>query len=396
MIITKAVNYILVKIMSLLPPDRSMIVFRSRPDYADNARAFSDYLLQLPESGGYRIVWLVDHPETRHVRGVEFIKRDGKGITFRKDYCLARAGFVVFTHAAPIRSWRKDQLFIHTTHSASQLKDSIGFNEKARTNARYPDYHLVCGSDGAAKRIRRPDYSPENMLRIGMPRLDLLFRHRDCIGILYPENRAEKVIIALETFKQSKNSIDSSETKVSFGLNMIRSMEELRELDAYLGRSHAMLIIKPHPLQLLDYVKQTRLENIRFITDEELGARDIQLYELLENVDALITDYSSVFYDYLLLDRPIGFTLGDMEEYQRGFITDHPLEEMPGEKIRSMDELKAFVDDVRMGKDDYAGDRAAMISRVFDYPDDKNCERLYLFLKEHGLKERPKKQGGNE
>ena len=55
---------------------------------------------------------------------------------------------------------------------------------------------------------------------------------------------------------------------------------------------------------------------------------------MLGSSDALITDYSSVYFDYLLLDKPIGFTVDDMELYikDRGFIFNNPEEYMPGKR----------------------------------------------------------------
>ena len=56
-------------------------------------------------------------------------------------------------------------------------------------------------------------------------------------------------------------------------------------------------------------------------------------YDFLNVVDVLITDYSSIYFDYLLLNRPIIFHMPDLEEYQkkRGFILD-PLDEWtPGD-----------------------------------------------------------------
>ena len=49
--------------------------------------------------------------------------------------------------------------------------------------------------------------------------------------------------------------------------------------------------------------------NIVILSNEQLYHMDIQTNEILMHADALISDYSSVAVDYLLLDRPIAFTL---------------------------------------------------------------------------------------
>ena len=63
----------------------------------------------------------------------------------------------------------------------------------------------------------------------------------------------------------------------------------------------------------------------------------------------LITDYSSVYVDYLLLDRPIVFSCPDLEKYKkdRGFVVEDPSLLMPGTLVRNQKELinslRAFI-----------------------------------------------------
>ena len=47
----------------------------------------------------------------------------------------------------------------------------------------------------------------------------------------------------------------------------------------------------------------------------------------------------------MLLNRPIAFTVEDIEEYRkkRGFVFDNPFEYMPGEKINSYEDLEKYV-----------------------------------------------------
>ena len=56
--------------------------------------------------------------------------------------------------------------------------------------------------------------------------------------------------------------------------------------------------------------------------------KQIKLYELIGISDGLLSDYSSVAVDYLLLDRPLGYVLADYNIYKekRGFVFEDPLE----------------------------------------------------------------------
>ncbi len=101
------------------------------------------------------------------------------------------------------------------------------------------------------------------------------------------------------------------------------------------------------------------------------------LYSLLGRADALITDYSSVYFDYLLLDRPIGFAVGDMKDYEgeRGFTVDNPYDYMPGEKFSDGEGMLEFVRSVFSGIDPYGAKRREMNDIFNKYQDGQNCRR---------------------
>ena len=110
--------------------------------------------------------------------------------------------------------------------------------------------------------------------------------------------------------------------------------------------------------------------------------KKVPLYSLVREADALITDYSSVYFDYLLLDRPIAFVLEDLGSYRgnRGFVVERPLDYMPGEKIYQKEELFSFLLQVEEGEDGYRQARAQIRDQVNYYQDGKNCERLLQLI----------------
>lgn len=103
---------------------------------------------------------------------------------------------------------------------------------------------------------------------------------------------------------------------------------------------------------------QVYLKAHYFIYDklQELGLDDLLIpnwvdtNELLATVDTLITDYSSIFFDYLPLQRPIYFYMPDKEIYEeeRGFYLD--IEGLPGSKAYNLDEL---MDNISKYQDNY-------------------------------------------
>ena len=91
-----------------------------------------------------------------------------------------------------------------------------------------------------------------------------------------------------------------------------------------------IFIIRRHPL--MDY----RFENGEYANILDLS-NDSTL-ELTAVSDAIITDYSSVIYDAVLLDVPTVFYCPDHKKYERGFYLDFP-DGLPGEMVTKSEDL---------------------------------------------------------
>ena len=139
------------------------------------------------------------------------------------------------------------------------------------------------------------------------------------------------------------------------------------------------MICKEHYLQ--KQIPGRKLSNIRYINDEILQSNNHDIYHLLAAANGLITDYSSIFMDFLLLDRPVGFFFNSVEQYDRGFTMEHPELYMPGMKIYNNQDLEDFVDLVVKGDDGYGEERKAARNLIFDYQDNQNCRRCAEYFK---------------
>ena len=112
----------------------------------------------------------------------------------------------------------------------------------------------------------------------------------------------------------------------------------LQNFDTFLELNKLIIIIKIHPHEeaiLENYFNNYSNNNFLIIKDYILEQKSIDLYELLGSADALITDYSSVYYDFLLLNRPIIFIPIDIESYNNnmGFLIENYNEWFIGEKV---------------------------------------------------------------
>jgi len=356
------------------------VVFECESDMQDNPRAFYEYLIKKEYNLKHKIIWLVNDVDKcsnmHHLKNVVFLNRnESNGLNaFLLHYYLSTSKFFFFSHPYWFKDWRQGQSVINTTHSVSQLKKA----ERKNINNKICDFVLCCNE--YCKSIKEQSFGSNVIyLAFGLPRLDYLFRHKDC-GSLSEKITSDKfVIVSMETFKQSRYWNDS-ETIDKYSMNVISNEDDMNYLDNLLGSIGAIMIIKIHHLQDMSYITASEFSNIIYITDKDLIEKDIQVNELLENADLLLTDYSSVFYDYLLLDRPIGFMIGDFDSYKRGFLSSNPFEEMPGAFITCKEELYRFIVDSVNGEDEFKTNRMVIRNKVFNYCDDNNCQRLYKWL----------------
>lgn len=101
------------------------------------------------------------------------------------------------------------------------------------------------------------------------------------------------------------------------------------------------LLVKPHPLDA-DRFTGT---GIRRLSNQDLRNARTTLYQLLGRTSGLITDYSSVWTDYLAMDRPVGFYCPDLDEYddERGLNVDDYPSLLPGPLMETIDDFEQFL-----------------------------------------------------
>ena len=142
----------------------------------------------------------------------------------------------------------------------------------------------------------------ENILRAPFPRNKSLFisdERKNEIKNMLEVKKNEKLILYLPTHRNDgNNSILSDEVK------------KLHKYDSVLLDNQIKFIVKPHFYEWKNFESHQDLQAIKVLFDT-----DINLYELLASSDALVTDYSSVFFDYELLGKPILIFPFDLDEY---------------------------------------------------------------------------------
>lgn len=208
----------------------------------------------------------------------------------------------------------------------------------------------------------------------GYPRNDQLFSNKE----LYPFFEKDKRnILWMPTFRKSKtNHFDDS--VVSFPLV---NCEEINELDKWLGENNIRLLIKLHPFQdNVPWLTSNRFDNIEAIYNNSIFENGFELYDVVGQADILITDYSSVYIDYLLLSRPIIFTDDDIDQYKkkRGFLFDNIESYLPGPLVSNVGELCAAITEI-IRFDSYAEQRMR-VNEKFNSSKNEFSKALITFL----------------
>ena len=144
--------------------------------------------------------------------------------------------------------------------------------------------------------------------------------------------------------------------------------------------------MKPHPMApKFNIEENVDITNVIFIDDEWIYNQGLDLYQFVGLTDILISDVSSIIFDYMLLDQPIVCISEDFEEYKnnRGYFFEDIEDKIPTKVLKSQIELFDYVDILlKTGVDVYQDKRITLKEYFFKYLDDQSTKRLLdLILK---------------
>ena len=159
---------------------------------------------------------------------------------------------------------------------------------------------------------------------------------------------------------------------------LLHDLENAKKLNAIAKELNTLLVLKPHYVQDTTDIKKENFSNIVLIDDTLFAKNGISSYGFLAGCDALVTDYSSVYYDFLLCNKPIGVVWEDIEEYRAfpGFAIDIDYVMKGAEKIYTVEDFRRFLQDLHSGVDRLQAEREE-ICAFANYSDDgQNTKRV--------------------
>ncbi|BFM34121.1 CDP-glycerol glycerophosphotransferase family protein [Acinetobacter towneri] len=359
------------------PKFNIIILFSNNKESNDNNRALLRKLIDLGVEKKYKIYFFSkDADKYNHFEKVMYKSAYLAPIYFLvAKYCFYDCGTLKIKPSSK-------QFVISLWHGIPLKQIGLLVGEQSSTLDRYNDFSKIIVTSPFLNDIYKRSFgcSDSQILINGFPRNDFLFnpnyKKLKKLGINLDFN---KTFLWMPTFRKSIGGRYNDVANGSdWDLPIFKSFSDLCDFNKELDNINVQLIIKLHPYSILNLKIPHNLSNITFIRNSDLNKLGIINYEFVSCFDGLITDYSSILFDYLLIDKPMAFTVDDIQEYSkgRGFNFSNPEKYLVGEKINNKVEFLRFVNQICAGLDSYSIERSKIREEIHQFIDDKSTERL--------------------
>lgn len=375
-------NFLIKFLRLFIWPHNNSIVYHSFPDFSDNSFSFFCYVINTHKE--YKNIWLISNKDKlRYKKLIANYTESSNYLIIRKTsflgvYYFCKSKYVFFTHGLfNDIDISKRQVNINLWHGMP-LKN-IGHLDN---NSRVPKSNFVIATSKFFQEIMSKAFliEKENVLITGQPRNDFLLSKKYSLQDLVNKKSTDfdKTILWMPTYRKSIIG-DIRKDGESNKMNDFFEEKNLLKLNEFFLSIKSICFIKLHPMDYLDVNDFITFSNIVFLNNSSFEEKGISLYSVLQKTDLLLTDFSSIYIDYLLLNKPIGFLISDFEQYSnsRGFVFKNPKEFMPGEIITKRDELIPFIEKVLCLKQDDFEEKRLLNKDIFHTPETKFSENVF-------------------
>lgn len=210
----------------------------------------------------------------------------------------------------------------------------------------------------------------KHIVQEGYPRNDALFNDLKIENIYSDEERS--IIKELQGCKDKGLKIIYYMPTFRASESLFFNVMDLEKFNVFLCENKYMFYTKLHPKSKL----KAKFAEIKFSNIKDINP-EVDTYAILKYADMLTTDYSSIYSDYLMLNRPSVLFPYDFEEYSKDtrecyFEYD---EYMPEAKTYTMEEFMETIKKT-FSEDLYEKGRIELRNRIFAKSDGYSCKRL--------------------
>lgn len=355
-------NHLILIISSILPRNHKLIVFGAwgGNKYDDNARQLFEYTVNnRPDIKAY---WLSSNQQivdevlsrgfpavnSHSLKAIYLALRSGYvyyclgygDIGQNLVYCLGGCILVNSWHGIPLKKIMADD---------NITRGDIGIIMKLSNKIRdfvTPKSYVICTSEifiPIYQSAFRKDKS--KVLNLGQARNDYFFLEKDNIYRTLYKDR--KIVVYMPTHRQ--------EGRKKMNMYSILNLPKLNDL---LRQHNSVLLIKKHYYHRKEQMVGDEFDCIKEITND-----NPETPLLLSAADVLVSDYSSCYFDYLLLKRPEIFFCYDLDDYltnDRDMYFNY-LDVTPGPVCKTNDELVMELSRILSNNDKYKDQREKML-----------------------------------
>lgn len=381
------IKKILVACIRLLPLQR-MIVFESHPDLSDNSFALYEEFLRRGIQHRYKIYWMKtfhDGKKYELPEHVDTFENEPQTVRemIKRAYVLNCSRYIIDCNSFVYKR-RKKQVRFHLGHGMP-IKIDLEYSRKFGECDEY-----MIQSEFWKNIYSEKLYVPEQVLcDLGYPRNDVLVNRSPAEKWKRSTAGFHKVVLWMPTYRQHRLHMEQAmENPYPYGMPCVHDRQELEQLNEVLERENILMLFRPHPVQELSVFERESFSHIRIADDAYLAESGLTLYELLGNTDALITDYSSVYFDYLLTDNPVALTIEDKEEYFRHFTLAFPdyKEYIKGFYVEDFKRLLNFIEETASGMDSAKAERMKAKEMFHTDTDGRAAAKITeLLIEKYGL-----------
>lgn len=368
-------------LMIFYKTENDMILFDSfmGRQYSDSPKAIYLELLKDHKYRNYKFIWAFKNPEkyydmkSRNTIIVKYNSKDYYKYVSKSKYWITNSRineriikknnqiYVQCWHGTPLKKLGFD--LVKNNNAMNNLND---IRKKYKIDSLKYNYMISPSKFCTEKFISCFDLeNPNIVLETGYPRNDILYNYtkKDVTRIKNKLNIKErkKIILYAPTWRDNQHESGIGYT-YKLGLNFDNLYKEFKDKYIILFRTHYFVS------NLIDLSKYK---------DFVINVSDYDdINDLYIISDYLITDYSSVFFDYANLKRPILFYMYDFDEYKnklRDFYID--LEELPGKIV--IDESSLIKEIKNLEKNKY-DDKYKKFNDKYNYLDDGKASKRVI------------------
>jgi len=214
----------------------------------------------------------------------------------------------------------------------------------------------------------------EKHIVTGYPRNDLLIksksRNEEFVKKYFGDKEFSKVVLYAPSWRHNRNA-------TSFFPFLDFDKDKFFN---YIKTENILFLLRPHVNDLKYKSNREFLlslsdgsDNVMLATHEQVP----DVNQLLYYIDILISDYSAIYHDFLLLDKPMIFIPYDINVFmeENGFLYNY-LDLLPGYNVISYDNLISAFDEILSDSDIYIKERERLRNLIHKYQDGNSCERI--------------------